>query len=74
LDAWVVLEFCLELVMGVFCDEDGGGGGRVGTVGEGNGQGFEGWEGDVAGDDFFGGELEEDGLVEEGFCGIGEEL
>lgn len=68
------LEFRLELVVGVFCDEEGGGTGGVGTVWEGDGEGFECWEGDVVGENFFGGELEEDGFVEEGFGGVGEEL
>jgi hypothetical protein len=37
---WVLLEFGFELVVGVLCDEEGGGSGGVGRVGEGDCEGF----------------------------------
>jgi len=40
LDVWVFLEFGFELVVGVLCDEEGGGSGGVGRVGEGYGEWF----------------------------------
>ena len=57
--------------MGVFSYEEGSCSRGVGIMWERNGEGFEGGEGSVPGENLFSCELKEDGFVVKGFSGVG---
>jgi hypothetical protein len=68
LDAGVALDFCLVGGMRVLGYDDGGSVGEVGRVQKRDGLRF-GDGGDIVGEGVFGGELEVDGLLLDGFGG-----